>query len=90
MDIHNVNGVDIARLQSEVWFMQGTTPFSQTEVGLTGFGKGDWYTSSWGKNLLMFNNGFSSITNNISFVDVTEDISNPYVFNGNLMLSWII
>jgi Ca2+-binding RTX toxin-like protein len=90
MDIHNVNGVDIARLQSEVWFMQGTTPFSQTEVGFTGFGKGDWYTSSWGENLLMFNNGFSSITNNISFVDVTEDISNPYVFNGNLMLSWII
>jgi hypothetical protein len=90
MDIHNVNDTDIARLQSEVWFMQGKTPFKSLPMDLGDFRQGDWHTSSWGSNSLQFNNGYSSMTNIISFEDVTVDIRNPYVFNGNLMLSWVI
>jgi Ca2+-binding RTX toxin-like protein len=90
LDIHNVNDTDIARLQSEVWFMQGKTPFKSLPMDLGDFRQGDWHTSSWGSNSLQFNNGYSSMTNIISFEDVTVDIRNPYEFNGNLMLSWII
>jgi Ca2+-binding RTX toxin-like protein len=90
MDIHNINNLDIARLQSEMWFMQGKTPFKSSPMDLGSFNEGDWSTSSSYNNVLILNNGYSAITNNIRFTDVTVGISNPYVFNGDLMLSWII
>jgi|GEM_PF-1478012 len=90
LKIHNINSLDIARLQSEMWFMQGKMPFNNLPMNLGAFREGDWAVSSWGTNSLTFNNGFTAITGRLDFMDVTAEIQNPYVFNGNLMLSWII
>ena len=90
MNVHNVDNVDIYRLQSEVWVMQGKKPFNDSAMDLGDFSVGDWHASSWGNNALIFNNGVGAARKYITFIDVTEDISNPYVFNGDLMLSWIV
>jgi Ca2+-binding RTX toxin-like protein len=90
MNFHNEDNIDISRLQSEVWVMQGKKPFNDTAMDLGDFSVGDWHASSWGNNALIFNNGIGAARKYITFNDVTENISNPYVFNGDLMLSWII
>jgi hypothetical protein len=73
-----------------MWFMQGKTPFNNLPMDLGAFREGDWGVSSWGTNSLTFNNGSMGMIWRLDFMDVTVDIQNPYVFNGNLMLSWII
>ena len=101
MDIHNLNDKKIARLQSEILFMQGTKPFNPVPVGYIGtMYAGSWYSSN-NDNRLVFVHGSSYNTQtSIGFGDVTENIFDPYSnfggmntvvdeVAGNLKVSWI-
>lgn len=103
MDIHNLNGKKIAKLQSEIWFMQGKTPFDSEPSRLTpgtGF-SGNWTTIN-NPNKILYTRAsmkFGPLTY-IGFGDVTENIYDPYSYKsgfvdvvsgiaGNLNVSWI-
>ena len=101
MDIHNLNDKKIARLQSEILFMQGTKPFNPVPVGYIGtMYAASWYSSN-NDNRLVFVHGSSYNTQtSIGFGDVTENIFDPYSnfggmntvvdeVAGNLKVSWI-
>ena len=73
-------------IRSDIWIMHGQTPFSNTQKGIFEFNNpGVWYldddvlTWTWeeGSSGKMF------------FHDVPK-VYNPYVFDGNLMLSWVV
>ena len=101
MDIHSLKDKKIARLQSEILFMQGTKPFNPVPVGYIGtMYAGSWYSSN-NDNRLVFVHGSSYDTRTfIGFGDVTENIFDPYSnfggmntvvdeVAGNLKVSWI-
>lgn len=101
MDIHNLNAKKIAKLQSEILFMQGTKPFNPVPVGYIGsMYAGSWYSSN-NDNALVFVHGSSYNTQTfIGFGDVTDNIFDPYSnfggintvvdeVAGNLKVSWI-
>lgn len=88
LEIHNINNADVDRLQSELWFMHGKKIFSSSPTDLGYITTGNWHVGTISKNqYLTFNDGSEKT---ISFENITNNISNPYVFNGDLMLSWII
>jgi hypothetical protein len=88
LEIHNINNADVDRLQSELWFMHGKKIFSSLPTDLGYITTGNWHVGTISKNqYLTFNDGSEKT---ISFENITNNISNPYVFNGDLMLSWII
>lgn len=88
MEIHNINNADLDRLQSELWFMHGKKNFSSSPTDLGYITIGNWHAGTVSKSqYLTFNDGSEKT---ISFENITNNISNPYVFNGDLMLSWII
>lgn len=88
LEIHNINNADVDRLQSELWFMHGKKIFNSSPTDLGYITTGNWHVGTISKNqYLTFNDGSEKT---ISFENITNNISNPYVFNGDLMLSWII
>jgi len=102
MDIHNLNDRKIAKLQSQIWFMQDEKPYNPVPVGDIGtMYAGSWYSGNTSYNKLVFVSGSSYNTETyIGFRDVTENIYDPYsnfggintVVNqiaGNLNVSWI-
>lgn len=82
--VYDINQ-SVQDIQSNLWFIHGETPFNQTETGIGLMTSGSWNATG---DSLSFSDEFGRKA--VFFKNIATSVSNPYNFDGNLMLSWVV
>lgn len=83
--VYNSNNKTVQDIQSDIWLMQGDKPYDQTSTGIGFINNGNWNA---GGNSISFGDKWK--TNLMVFQNIEASVYNPYNFDGNLMLSWVV